>query len=135
MRSIEMKRALMSIALVVGISGSGNSLAAPASDTDSARIERLEAAVISLEKRISELEGASTESPREVQKFNPSADWKIKSNWRLLSRGMTKEQVKNILGEPEKVRANGVLEHWHWKYPSGPHVMFYDDRLDGWDEK
>ena len=64
-----------------------------------------------------------------------TGDWKNRSNWRLLSKGMSKDQVRALLGDPEKIDASGPLENWRWKVPFGPSVTFYDEQVYGWDEK
>lgn len=99
------------------------------------RIERLEATVYALEKRISALEGSSVQAQRKLSKPEVYGDWKNKSNWRLLSKGMLKEQVRIILGEPEKIDASGAFENWRWRYPFGPSVTFYNEQVYGWHEK
>ena len=133
MKLIKNKSVLMTIAMFMFGTWAGFSFAGSEPDTSAARIERLEAAVSVLERRVSALERPSTQS--ESPKFKATGDWKNKSNWRLLSKGMTKEQVRGILGEPEKIDASGPIENWRWKYPLGPSVTFYDDVVYGWDEK
>jgi hypothetical protein len=54
--------------------------------------------------------------------------------WRQLSKGMSREQVRSILGEPRKIDG-GVLENWYYgpSYYSAS-VTFYNSRLDSWSE-
>ena len=103
-------------------------------DPATERLEKLEAAVSALEKRIAALEGSSVQSSQERPKPTASGDWEDRSNWRLLRKGMSKGQVTEILGEPEKVEARGLFEYWRWKPPLGPSITFYDEKLYGWDE-
>lgn len=109
--------------------------AEPRSDSNSERIEKLEAAVSSLENRISVLEGKSAAQvkPQPDSPFATDA-WERRANWRLLSKGMTKEKVRSILGEPESVEASGPFELWRWGGSFGPKVTLYDERVYGWEE-
>lgn len=47
---------------------------------------------------------------------------------------MTKAQVKDLLGDPEKIDAGGPIESWNWGVPFGPRVTFYGEKLYGWKE-
>ena len=134
MRLLKERLVLRLIALIVCCHGASYSFADSRSETNEARIEKLEAVVSSLEKRISALEGASVQNPTDSDNTKTASGWKSKSNWRLLSKGMTKSQVRNILGEPEKIDAGGPIENWYWIDPSGPGVTFYDEKLYGWKE-
>jgi hypothetical protein len=59
-------------------------------------------------------------------------DWHNKNNWRqYLRRGMTKDEVRQLFGEPEKVKVYSELETW--AYGSGD-VQFYKESLDAWTE-
>jgi hypothetical protein len=134
MRLLEKSLAVQLMALIVCCYGASHSLADPQTQTNEERITKLEAVISTLEKRISALEGSPVENQTNSQSINTSSGWKNKSNWRLLSKSMTKTQVKNILGEPEKINVSGSLEQWYWNDQQGPEVTFYEDRLDGWGE-
>jgi outer membrane protein assembly factor BamE (lipoprotein component of BamABCDE complex) len=49
---------------------------------------------------------------------------------------MTQEQVRDLLGEPDKVDAGGTLTFWYFGLPVGGMVHFHSatNRLDGWTE-
>ena len=63
-----------------------------------------------------------------------SAKWRDVQNWRRLRRGMTMDEVRALLGEPERVQAlGGVITHWYWD--SGADVSFdASDKLESWSE-
>jgi hypothetical protein len=106
-----------------------HSLADSKSEANTARIEKLEALVTSLEKRVSALEGPSGQKPAAAQDVPNQL-----ANWRSLRKGMSKKQVKDLLGEPDKVSAAGSTETWYWSASYGSTVTFYDERLFGWRE-
>ncbi len=62
----------------------------------------------------------------------PLSDWHDKRNWRPnLSVGMTEAKVRQIFGEPEKVRVSNFLETW--VYGSGE-ITFSDGTVYNWTE-
>jgi hypothetical protein len=101
------------------------------------RLEALERMMSALDARVRQLEGqvqtsqVSGGAPIQVA---PGA-WRDRQNWRRLKAGMTMDEVRALLGEPEKVEA-GALVHWYWQYPGGPEVYFNSitQRLMGWTE-
>ena len=121
-------------ALMICFLSAGQVLADSVSEANAARIEKLEALVSSLEKRVSALENPPGENLAPAQDTQNQSAWKIKANWRLLRKDMTKVKVKDLLGEPEKIYANGYLEYWNWGVPNGPQVTFFSERLYGWKE-
>jgi hypothetical protein len=54
-----------------------------------------------------------------------------KVRWRSLEAGMSKAQVRALLGEPEKV-AWKIYEDWY--FANGGKVWFHEGRLEGWTE-
>ena len=106
-----------------------HSLADSQSEANTARIEKLEALVTSLEKRVSELEGASGRKPAAAQDVPNQL-----ANWRSLRSGMSKNKVKDLLGEPVKVSVSGPIETWYLSAPYGSTVTFYDEKLYKWIE-
>jgi len=57
--------------------------------------------------------------------------WRDVSLWRGLSHGISKDDVKRILGEPGKVADLGGMIIWYYGYPSGGQVTFgQDGRLE-----
>ena len=53
--------------------------------------------------------------------------WKDIGLWRKLNRQMSKEQVRQLLGEPTRIEAGGVLVFWHYGYPTGGRVTFREN--------
>lgn len=97
------------------------------------RIETLEIKVLSLERRIMELEKAlqlATGSPE--KKPIQMGNWQNRTNWRALELGMTRNEVRSLLGEPPRVVEAGITLTW-W-YDTG-NVIFNDDGiLRSWSE-
>ena len=56
--------------------------------------------------------------------------WEDISNWRKLKQGMSMDKVKQLLGEPKRVKGGSFT---HWTYPDGK-VTFYNEGLDSWSE-
>ena len=99
--------------------------------SDSDRITQLEKEVKELKNRLTTLESPVNKAI--VQKSTVTNDgWKNLANWRSLKKGSSYEEVRTILGEPEKVRASGPLTFW--SYSNRGEVTFYEDRLNGWNE-
>lgn len=106
------------------------------SDSLRQRIAVLERKTADLEQRVRELEAVVSAKPAQPRPVPASANWKDVANWRRLSLGMTMEQVRGLLGEPEKVAANPAETTWYWDYPTGPTVHFdsRSGKLEGWSE-
>ena len=68
----------------------------------------------------------------------PRPNWRNVSLWRGLFKGMSKEGVRGLLGEPGKVEeSGGALTFWYYGYPSGGSVTFDRDSngsVWGWSE-
>lgn len=61
--------------------------------------------------------------------------WRNVALWRGLSHGTSQDDVKRILGEPEKIADLGGTVIWYYGYPSGGQVTFgQDGRLESWSE-
>lgn len=101
-----------------------------AEKTDSAytKIDSIEIEIANLKKRITELE--KEKEKKSVKKGN----YKLRGNWLLLEKGMTKEQVKELLGEPGKT-LSGFGTYWYYPDSFGGKVEFdTDDKVTGWSE-
>jgi len=57
----------------------------------------------------------------------PEPRWKDVSVWRSLKHGLSKDDVKRILGEPSKVADFGALVTWYYGYPVGGQVTFREN--------
>ena len=56
--------------------------------------------------------------------------------WRSLKHRMSKDDVRRILGEPERITefSLGSESTWYYGYPLGGQLTFYGDRLSSWSE-
>jgi hypothetical protein len=102
------------------------------------KIKKLEQMIARLEQRIARLEGIILESQKNQAKSMAATPdrWKDKANWRLLKKGMSKNEVTQILGEPPKIVANAYYGDI-WLYPDlqGGNASFdKDGNLTSWKE-
>lgn len=67
---------------------------------------------------------------RSTQSSTPAA--KDRSQWRMLQRRMSKDEVKKLLGEPLKVSVSRFYEAWY--YAGGTVTFDGKGRLDSWSE-
>ena len=67
---------------------------------------------------------------RSTQSSAPPA--KDRSQWRMLQRHMSKDDVKKLLGEPTKVSVSRFYESWY--YVGGTVTFDGKGRLDSWTE-
>ena len=99
---------------------------------DSDRITQLENEGQQLKVRLNNLEnskGSSIASPKTIA---TTEAWKQLANWRSLTKGMSPNEVRSVLGEPATVRASGDFTYWH--YSNRDEVIFHQERLYGWRE-
>lgn len=82
--------------------------------------------------RLSNLELTQPAASSRPKVVETKDGWKYVANWRSLKKGMNPDEVRSVLGEPEKVRASGSFTHWN--YPNRGSITFYEERLDGWAE-
>ena len=70
---------------------------------------------------------------RVVDKSVPSVPPE-RSSWRQLSKGLSREQVRSLLGEPSRI-SGGDVEFWYYNqnFSSGS-LMFIRSHLDSWRE-
>jgi len=94
------------------------------------RIDLLERRTADLEQRVRELEAVIKSEPSQGQPIPASTRWRDLANWRRLRLGMKMDEVRALLGEPERVDA-GYVTYWRW---SGANVSFISGKLEGWSE-
>jgi hypothetical protein len=99
---------------------------------DSDRITQLENEVQQLKLRLNNLEDSKGSSIAPPKTVATTEGWKQLANWRSLTKGMSPNEVRLVLGEPVTVRASGPFTDW--KYSNRGAVTFYDERLHGWTE-
>jgi hypothetical protein len=97
---------------------------------DVERIKKLEQDVQELRTRLNNLE-TNKSSLGNVQKPNTSDGLQSLANWRQLQIGMSPVQVRDILGEPQRVRGGDVAV---WDYQNDGYVTFIRERLRSWNE-
>jgi len=110
--------------------------AEPASDRQ--LIESLQQEVRELRERVERLEAERQQpapaAPPVAQPVAPAepvpGGWRTASNWGLLQKGQTDEEVAGILGEPDNRRT--VRKFELWEYGDGI-VRFYLRRLKSWE--
>jgi len=102
----------------------------------------LQEKIVYLEKKISELERRITSLERQKPSYTSSSSelpasekWNDILKWRLLRKGMDKNTIRRVLGEPDKIDAYSSFDTWHYGYPSGGTVSF-DKRnvVERWSE-
>lgn len=100
-----------------------------ASDAD--RIGQLERDIQEIKRRLSSLEAPPANT--NVRQTPPvtGEGWKSLSNWRSLNSSMGYEEVRNLLGEPQRVNGGEIA---FWYYPNSGEVAFFRGKLDRWSE-
>lgn len=97
-----------------------------------AQIEALQKEVADLRARVERLEGdvATGVAVNPAHKVQPvDGGWHSDHNWALLSGGMEKSRVEEILGAAEDTRKIGKFDLW--QYGQGV-VKFYMGRVSSW---
>ena len=126
--------AVLRAALVATLVAASIPAVAAGQDTSTAsllrRIEVLERANTDLEQRVRELEAVIKSQPTQGQPIPASTRWRDLANWRRLHLGMKMDEVRALLGEPERVDA-GYVTYWRWP---GADVSFISGKLEGWSE-
>jgi hypothetical protein len=83
----------------------------------------------------------TVEVPVEVEKFvlhesNVDPDFKYKMNWRYLKMGMSRDQVRSILGSPNHMSCNSYTIYWHYGLPPDDRAVAfplnYDEGVIDW---
>jgi hypothetical protein len=100
-----------------------------ASDGD--RITQLEKEVQELKLRLANLEAPQGGTSTTSKQAAPAKSWTALANWRALKQGMSYEEVRAALGEPERLDGGTFTR---WLYPNQGRVVFYKDKLDSWSE-
>jgi outer membrane protein assembly factor BamE (lipoprotein component of BamABCDE complex) len=126
--------AILRTALLAALAAASIPAVAAGQDTSTAsllrRIELLERANTDLEQRVRDLEALIRREPSRDQQVAASPNWRDISNWRRLRQGMKPDQVRALLGEPERVEA-GLRTYWRW---ADANVYFDYGKLAGWSE-
>jgi len=98
---------------------------------ESDRIDQLEKEVQELKLRISKLENLLNDSSVSNELASSHEGWKSVSNWRKLTTGMNADDVRKLLGEPQRVDGGDFAD---WYYENGGIVMFAFGNVNRWKE-
>src|SRR5688500_11349986 len=98
------------------------------SDSLRRQVALLERRTTDLEQRVRELEALIKAEPLRDRRASTSPKSRDLQNWRRLRPGMTDDEVRALLGEPERVVA-GPLTYWYW---TDANVYFARGKLEGW---
>jgi hypothetical protein len=99
------------------------------------RIDLLERRTADLEQRVHELEAVIKSEPSQGRPIQASTRWRDLANWRQLHHGMKMDEVRALLGEPERVEALLNFTTWSWgHFPDDASLRFDNDKLAGWSE-
>src|SRR5258708_13161677 len=100
------------------------------SDSLNRRIVLLERKVADLDQRVRELETLIKVEPSRDRPVPASAKWRDLANWRRLRRGMNMDQVRALLGEPERGDPISILTTWTWGTPPHhPQLPFHANKV------
>lgn len=95
------------------------------------KVADLEKQITALQKLIGELSGSSKASVPVIKKGN----WKNLANWRYeLRKGMTREQVKTLMGEPDNITVYSFHEVWDYGAWLGGIDFTPSGKVSGWRE-
>ena len=98
---------------------------------DSDELDELEKEMQEIKHRLSELKSLLN-NPRNDQKAAISAEgWKSVTNWRKLTVGMDTSDVRQILGEPQRINGG---KSTRWYYQNGGIITFWEGTVDHWRE-
>ncbi len=126
-----------SIKTIIGIVGALSLILLPSQPlpAQEEKASQLLKKISKLEERVKQLEGLLEKcSETGNRQTEDEWGWQNKKNWRRLESGMTKTQVRSILGEPIK-RIKGTRTLWYYPNIYGAYVSFdKNGLLSGWNE-
>jgi len=114
---------------IIGFLSFGVAFNAYANDSD--RIDQLEKEVQGLNNRISKLESLLDDSNKPKELVHSNNGWKLVNNWRKLTTDMNANDVRKILGEPQRIDGGSIA---FWTYKNGGKVTFMDKKVYQWVE-
>lgn len=99
------------------------------------QVTQLRSQLEELEARVSDLERRLRQQADEKKSSSSQPLPAAQQQWRRLSKGQSRDVVRNVLGEPKRIDG-GTLEYWFYsdRDRSGPHVYFGYSGLSGWRE-
>jgi hypothetical protein len=99
--------------------------------SDSARVSQLENEVNELRLRVQKLENLQPNANNQQRQVVANEGMNSLVIWRKLSRGMSYNEVRGLLGEPLRIEGGGIAT---WMYAKNGRVVFIRDKLSSWDE-
>ena len=108
----------------------------PTVDSLVRRIEILERATADLDRRVGVLEAVIKSATSHGQPIPSSTKWQDLANWRRLKEGMKMDEVRSLLGEPDRVEG-GPVTFWYWVDANTKvyaKVGFTSGKVMGWTE-
>ena len=99
--------------------------------SDSARVSQLENEVNELRLRVQKLENLQPNANNQQRQVVANEGMNSLVIWRKLSRGMSYNDVRGLLGEPLRIEGGGIAT---WMYAKNGRVVFIRDKLSSWDE-
>jgi len=115
--------------LLLAIALAANSFSSFANDSE--RINQLESQVLELKQRLQKLESLQQNPSSQQKPITSTQGWKSLANWRGLKNGMSYNNVRGLLGEPERIDGGTIAL---WNYPNFGNVTFTFDKVTGWRE-
>ena len=106
----------------------------PSGDDLRQRVAVLERKNAELELRVRDLEARLKPGTRETAVQSSAGDWRNVANWRRLKRGMKYDEVRELLGEPERISGGSVAVWRFGNSASSGTATFIDDELESWTE-
>lgn len=112
-----------------GFLSAASIISAHANEAD--RLQNLERELQEIKARLSALERPAVTTKPAQAPAQSGDGWKVVSNWRRLKEGMGYDEVRNILGEPERVNGGDVAI---WRYANRGEAGFFLGKLNRWSE-
>ena len=126
--------------LLAALAAASKPVVAAGQDTSTAslirRIEILERATADFDRRVGALEAVIKSAPSQGQSIPSSTKWQDLASWRRLREGMKMDEVRALLGEPDRVEG-GPITFWYWvdaKTHVYAKVDFESGKVMGWTE-
>ena len=95
------------------------------------KVDSLQTRTDELESRVAALESLLKAAPARRPAADAAPNPRDIANWRRLREDMSMEEVRSLLGEPEKIDGGTVA---YWYYPRSGQVTFVSGRLTQWKE-
>ena len=103
------------------------------------RVELLQKQVKTMNQTLTQmmdiLNGLSSVSSSQPSVTPNQLKWEDRQNWRKLRSGMSKDEVRDLLGEPDNIDKYTFYEDWLYGVPPHGMVKFSsEEKLDSWHE-